>query len=114
MSVAPEPMEPAETDKLKATNSKMEAEDDCDPYLKISIPSLRQEKRTEHKEHDRNPDWNQTLTFHGVTGRTELLDIAVMVRGCRPARRPRCLPLCSCSRAVLTAGCCPVPYRTRM
>ena len=45
-------------------------DDDCDPYLKISIPSLRQTKHTKHKTHDRNPDWGEQLTFHGVTGRT--------------------------------------------
>lgn len=72
--VAPIPME-EETEALKTTMSK---EEDCDPYLKISIPSLRQTRETKHKTHDRNPDWNETLTFHGVTGRTELLDIAVM------------------------------------
>ena len=53
-------------------------DDDCDPYLKISIPSLRQTKHTKHKTHDRNPDWGEQLTFHGVTGRTELLDITCM------------------------------------
>jgi hypothetical protein len=81
--IAPAPME-EETDALARSNSQMEADDDCDPYLKITIPSLRQSRETKHKTHDRNPDWNETLTFHGVTGRTELLDIAVMV--CARAR----------------------------
>ena len=75
--VAPIPME--ETEALKETSSSMTRDDDCDPYIKITIPSLRQTRETKHKTHDRNPDWNETLTFHGVTGRTELLDIAVMV-----------------------------------
>lgn len=82
--VAPMPME--ETEALTAVRSTIGKDDDCDPYLKINIPSLRQTRQTMHKTHDRNPDWNETLTFHGVTGRSELLDIAVMVRAC-PARR---------------------------
>jgi hypothetical protein len=74
--VAPMPME---TEALKETSSSITKDEDCDPYIKISIPSLRQTRETKHKTHDRNPDWNETLTFHGVAGRTELLDIAVMV-----------------------------------
>jgi Ca2+-dependent lipid-binding protein len=88
--VAPMPTE--EMEALKETTSTMSKDDDCDPYLKITIPSLRQTRETKHKTHDRNPDWNETLTFHGVTGRSELLDISVMVRACSA---PRSMPRAS-------------------
>ena len=48
---------------------------DCDPFLKITIPSLRQTQSTDHINSTRNPDWNQTLTFTGVTGKQEILDM---------------------------------------
>lgn len=88
--VAPMPME--ETEALKTASTTITKDDDCDPYIKISIPSLRQTHQTHYKNHDRNPDWNETLTFRGVTGRTELLDIAVMVRACRALPPPRSAP----------------------
>lgn len=75
-----------EIEPLQRATSSIQDGEDCDPYIKITIPSLRQSRETSHKPHDRNPDWNETLTFHGVTGRTELLDIAVLVRCLAPAR----------------------------
>eukprot|EP01043_Picozoa_sp_COSAG02_P114358 COSAG02_NODE_50657_length_319_cov_0.704545_1_plen_46_part_10 len=42
--VAPIPME--ETEALKETSSSMTRDDDCDPYIKITIPSLRQTRET--------------------------------------------------------------------
>ena len=57
--------------------------EDCDPYLQISIPSLRQSRHTRYIQRNRNPDWNETLAFTGVTGRMEMMDIRCMVRTCR-------------------------------
>jgi hypothetical protein len=88
ISVVPQPHEETneETQAVSALGAKQDDED-CDPYLQISIPALRQSRKTRYIEHDRNPDWNETLTFTGVTGRMEMMDIRCMV-STRCARQP--------------------------
>ena len=91
-AVAPAPMEKSvassEADSLmdKSALGDMADDDDhaedCDPFLRISIPALRQSKRTRYLKGNRNPNWDETLTFSGVTGRMEMMDIRCMVR-CR-------------------------------
>ena len=53
---------------------------DCDPFLVLSIPALRQTRQTRCIRRTRNPEWNETLQFTGVTGRQEILNIRCFVR----------------------------------
>jgi hypothetical protein len=72
---------PNETDALTAVGPHaggLTAGQDCDPFLKITIPSLRQSRQTRHQTATRNPDWDETLEFTGVTGTQEVLDIRCM------------------------------------
>ena len=62
---------------VKRQASLVAVSQDCDPYLRLSVPSIDQSQSCKFVEKTRNPDWNELLTFSGVVA-PSILEIQVM------------------------------------